>query len=378
VNLLSSASGSQPQGNTKNSRIQRTLSKAKKNKLEDHHRTIRPSLNKKKSVVDTKAISSVTNSKLNVNADLKCATCNGCLFFDNHDSCVLAYMNYVNARLKSKSVTKPKFLGMVKFGNDHVAKIMGYSDYKIGNVTISRVYFMEGLGHNLFSMGQFCDSDLEVTFCQHTCFICNLDGVDLETGSRGNNLFTLSLQVMMASSPICLLSKASKTKSWLWHRQAVATTCYTQNRSIIRLRHGKTPYELLHNKLLDLSFLYVFGALCYPANDNIDELTVMASEQSSSGPALNEMTPATISSGLVQKPSSLTTYIPPSRNDWDLLFQPMFDELLNPSPSVDPQALEVIALIAKVIPPVQALDIEVAHMENDPLIGVPIPEATSA
>nr|GEW76597.1 hypothetical protein [Tanacetum cinerariifolium] len=77
VNLLSSASGSQPQGNTKNDRIQRAPSKAKKNKLEDHHRTVRPSLNKKKSVVDTKAISSVTNSKLNVNDDLKCAMCNG-------------------------------------------------------------------------------------------------------------------------------------------------------------------------------------------------------------------------------------------------------------------------------------------------------------
>nr|GFB23485.1 integrase, catalytic region, zinc finger, CCHC-type, peptidase aspartic, catalytic [Tanacetum cinerariifolium] len=111
-----------------------------------------------------------------------------------------------------------KFLGMVKFENDHVVKIMGYGDYKIGNVTISRVYFMEGLGHNLFSMGQFCDSDLEVAFHQHTCFICNLDGVDLLTGSRGNNLYTLSLRDMMAASPICLLSKASKTKSWLWHR----------------------------------------------------------------------------------------------------------------------------------------------------------------
>nr|GEX36216.1 hypothetical protein [Tanacetum cinerariifolium] len=280
VNLLSSASGSHPQGNTKNDRIQRAPSKAKKNKLEDHHRTVRPSLNKKKSVVDTKAISSVMNSKLNVNADLKCATCNGCLFSNNHDSCVLAYINYVNASLKSKSILKPvnrkiwqptremfttvrhiwrptgrtftlvgnvchltristtaivplrepipiesntdkpivtlvysrkskaakkkvlvsnlkinksvKFLGTVKFRNDHVAKIMGYGDYKI------REY-------------------LEVAFRQHTCFIRNLDRVDLLTGSRGNNLYTLSLQDMMASSLIILLSKASKTKSWLWH-----------------------------------------------------------------------------------------------------------------------------------------------------------------
>nr|GFC09242.1 copia protein [Tanacetum cinerariifolium] len=85
---------------------------------------------------------------------------------------------------------------------------IGYGDYQIRNVTISRVYYMEGLGHNLFSVGQFCDSDLEVAFRQHTCFIRNLDGVDLLTSSQGNNLYTLSLQDMMASSPICLLSKA--------------------------------------------------------------------------------------------------------------------------------------------------------------------------
>nr|GEX13339.1 hypothetical protein [Tanacetum cinerariifolium] len=132
---------------------------------------------------------------------------------------------------------------------------------------------------------------------------------------------------------------------FLW-AEAVATACYTQNRSIIRLRHEKTPYELLHNKLPDLSFLHVFGALCYPTNDNFNELMAMASEQRSSGPALNEMTPVTISSGLVQKSSSSTPYVTPSRNDWDLLFQPMFDELLNPPTSVDHQAPEVIASIA--------------------------------
>nr|GEW99487.1 hypothetical protein [Tanacetum cinerariifolium] len=578
VNLLSSVSKSKSQDNTKNDRIQRTPRKAKKNKIEEHHRTVRPSLNKK-SVVDTKATSSVTNFMSNVNSDLKCASCNGCLFFDNHDACVVAYINSVNASIKSKFVKKPvvqivlwyldsgcskhmtgdrsqlinflhKFLGTVKFGNDHVAKIMGYGDYKIGNVTISRVYYVEGLGHNLFSVGQFCDSDLEVAFRQHTCFICNLDGVDQLTGSRGNNLYTLSLKDMMASSPIsrqglvrglpklkfakdhlcsaCVMGKSMKKshkpksedtnqeKLYLLHMdlyepmrvvsvngkkyilvivddysrftwvkflrskdeapdfiikflkmiqngvverrnrtlieaartmliyaqaslflwaEVVATACFTQNRSIIRLRHGKTPYELLHNKLPDLSFFHVFGALCYPTNDSenlekrtrrivetihvdFDELTAMASEHSSLGPVLNEMTPATISSGLVQKSSSSTPYVPPSRNDWDLLFQLMFDELLNPPPSVVHQALEVIALIDDVIPPVQDdstgspssttvdqdapsvskshttteiqssvipqeveednLDIEVAHMGNDLLLGVPITEVTSA
>nr|GEZ49531.1 hypothetical protein [Tanacetum cinerariifolium] len=85
---------------------------------------------------------------------------------------------------------------------------------------------------------------------------------------------------------------------------------------------------------------------------DFDELTAMASEQSSSGPALNDMTPGTISSGLMRTSSSSTSYLPPSRNDWDLLFQPMFDELLNPFHSVVNQAAEVIAPIAEVIPQV--------------------------
>ncbi|GJZ26150.1 retrovirus-related pol polyprotein from transposon TNT 1-94 [Tanacetum coccineum] len=472
----------------------------------------------------------------------------------------------------------------VKFGNDHVAKILGYGDYQIGNVTISRVYYVEGLGHNLFSVGQFCDSNLEVAFRQHTCFIRNLEGVDLLTGSRGNNLYTLSLGDMMASSPICLLSKASKTKSWLWHRrlshlnfgainhlarhglvrglpklkfekdhlcsacamgkskkkphkpksedtnqeklyllhmdlcgpmrvasvngkkyilvivddysrftwvkclrlkdealdfiikflkmiqvrlkvpvrrirtdngtefvnqtlreyyekvgishetfvarspqqngvvkrrnrtlieaartmliyakaplflwaEAVATACYTQNRSIIRLRHGKTPYELLHDKLPDLSFFHVFGALYYPTNDkenlgklqlkadiDFDELTAIASEHSSSGPALHEMTPTIISSGLMSNPPPSTLFVLPSRTDWNLLFQPLFDELLTPPPSVDLPAPEVIALIAKVVAPEPAAsteenhNLDVAHMNNDPFFGILIPENNS-
>nr|GEU94763.1 retrovirus-related Pol polyprotein from transposon TNT 1-94 [Tanacetum cinerariifolium] len=97
--------------------------------------------------------------------------------------------------------------------------IMGFGDYQRGNVTILRVYYVEGLDHNLSSVRQFCDSNLEVAFRQHTCYVCNLQGVDLLTGSRGNNLYMLSIGDMMTSSPICFLSKALKTKSWLWHRR---------------------------------------------------------------------------------------------------------------------------------------------------------------
>ncbi|GJT32706.1 hypothetical protein Tco_0923125 [Tanacetum coccineum] len=85
-----------------------------------------------------------------------------------------------------------KFLSTVKFGNDHVANIMGYGDYRIGNATISRVYYVEGLGHNLFYVRQFCDSNLEVAFHQHTCYIRNLEGVDLDWILRGQSLYTVS------------------------------------------------------------------------------------------------------------------------------------------------------------------------------------------
>ncbi|GKE62995.1 putative ribonuclease H-like domain-containing protein [Tanacetum coccineum] len=78
-------------------------------------------------------------------------------------------------------------LNECRFGNDHIAKIIGYRDYQLGNGTISRVYYVKGLGHNLFSVGQFCDSDLKVAFRKHTCFIRDLDGVDLLKGSWGLN-----------------------------------------------------------------------------------------------------------------------------------------------------------------------------------------------
>ncbi|GJT00896.1 retrovirus-related pol polyprotein from transposon TNT 1-94 [Tanacetum coccineum] len=168
----------------------------------------------------------------------------------------------------------------------------------------------------------------------------------------------------------------SKAPLILW-AEAINTACYTQNRSLIRLRYNKTPYELMQDKKPDLSFFHVFGSLCYPTNDHgdlgkfdakvdigifvgyatakkafriynrrtwliietihvvFDELTAMASKQLSSGPGLHSMTPATSSTGLVSNPVSQQPCILPNRDDWDHLFQPMFDEYFNPLPIVD-------------------------------------------
>ncbi|GJZ56460.1 retrovirus-related pol polyprotein from transposon TNT 1-94 [Tanacetum coccineum] len=368
----------------------------------------------------------------------------------------------------------------------------------------------EGLGHNLFSVGQLCDSDLEVAFRKHTCFVHNLEGVDLLLGSRGTNLYSLFIGDIMASSPICLLSKATKTKSWLWHRRLSHLNLGAINqlaryglvRGLSRLKFendhlcsacaiGKIKKQshkpksedtnqeklyLLHMDLCgpmrvtsingkkyilvivddysrftwvkflaskdeapdfiikflkmiqvrlnatvrnirtdngtefvnqtlrdyyeqvgishetsvartpqqngvverkpDLSYLHVFGALCYPNNDSenlgklqakadidifigyapkkksyriynrrtqkiietihvdFDELTVMASEQLGLGPGLQCMTPTTPSSGLVPNPPPSAPFVPPSRHEWDLVFQLVFDEFFSPPASV--------------------------------------------
>ncbi|GKE15105.1 retrovirus-related pol polyprotein from transposon TNT 1-94, partial [Tanacetum coccineum] len=131
----------------------------------------------------------------------------------------LVYSRKLRKTKSTDPVSKPK---IIKFANiKEPSKSWGSTVSNVPSSSLNdcRVYYVEGLGHNLFSVGQFCDSDLEVAFPQHTCFIRNLEGVDLLTGSQGDNLYILSLGDKMVSSPICLLSKATKTKSWLWHQR---------------------------------------------------------------------------------------------------------------------------------------------------------------
>ncbi|GJT52395.1 retrovirus-related pol polyprotein from transposon TNT 1-94 [Tanacetum coccineum] len=104
-------------------------------------------------------------------------------------------------------------LSLLFVGNDQFAPILGYGDLVQGNITIKRVYY------NLFSVGQFCDADLEVAFRKSTCFVRDLQGNNLLTGNRGTDLYTISLQETTSSAPICLMAKASPTQAWLWHRR---------------------------------------------------------------------------------------------------------------------------------------------------------------
>nr|GEX29017.1 uncharacterized mitochondrial protein AtMg00810-like [Tanacetum cinerariifolium] len=186
----------QPRSNTKNDRVpsvsKSSQSKNKEVEVEEHHRKLLLFRNKKHMSSECNNVKLATQ---NVKSKVVCDMCKQCLNSVNHD-----------------------FLGSVRIGNDHAAAILGFGDLQWGNILITSVYFVEGLGHNLFLVGQFCDLDLEVTFRRNACFIRNLKGVDLLSGNCLTNLYTINLHEMAYASPICLMARASSTKSWLWHQ----------------------------------------------------------------------------------------------------------------------------------------------------------------
>nr|GEY25406.1 retrovirus-related Pol polyprotein from transposon TNT 1-94 [Tanacetum cinerariifolium] len=179
-----------------------------------------------------------------------------------------------------------KFIRTVRFWNNHFGAIVCYGDYVIGDSVIYRVYYTEGLGHKLFSVGQFYDSDLEVAFRKHSCYVRDTDGVELIKGSRSSNLYTISVEDIMKSSPICLLSKASKNKSWLWHRRlnhlnfAFSPKDSSQDSTTERRCRKTESYsrrgcsdnaDIFQGSDVSMGrscgYCLVFGALCYPIND---------------------------------------------------------------------------------------------------------------
>ncbi|GJQ89834.1 retrovirus-related pol polyprotein from transposon TNT 1-94 [Tanacetum coccineum] len=300
-----------------------------------------------------------------------------------------------------------KYLGTVRFGNDQFAPILGYGDLVQGNIMIKWVYYVEGLNHNLFSVGQFCDADLEVAFRKTTCFVRDLQGNDLLTSKRESDLYTIYLQETTSPTPICIMAKALPTQAWLWHRrlsylnfdyinllskkdiviglpklkyvndqlcssceflnktltayfkeegighqsftprtpeqngiverrnrtlveaahimllasklplffwaEAIATACYTQNRSIIIPTHEKTAYHIINDRKPLTRHLHIFDCTCYLTRDgeNLDKI------KEKGGPyilfdEIKEMTETSVdnnTSGLL-----------------DLLFGPLYDE----------------------------------------------------
>ncbi|GJY35221.1 retrovirus-related pol polyprotein from transposon TNT 1-94 [Tanacetum coccineum] len=401
VKPSTSAGGSHPSGNTKKDKIQQTPSSTQKNKVEAYPRKVKSSLKNKDCVVQPKGTDHVQHSKLNVNPELKCVKCNGCMISDNHDLCVLDFINNVNAH---KNLNLLRKVQREKFRNqqERCLQILDTSGHLlIGNVTISKVYYVEGLGHNLFSVGQLC-----------------------------NNLYTLSLGDMMASSLICLLSKASKTKTYngtkfvnqtlreyyekvdISHETSVARS--PQQNGVIE-RQNRMLNEAARTMLIYAKaplFLWAEAvatacALCYLTNDSenlgklqpkadigifigyaptkkafriynrhtrriietnhvdFDDLTTMASEHSSSGPTLHEITPAIIK--VVAPVPAVSTGSHSSTNvDQDAPSPSHSQTTPETQPPVIPNDVEE-----------DNHDIEIAHMGNDPYFGIPIPEIPS-
>ncbi|GKB44270.1 retrovirus-related pol polyprotein from transposon TNT 1-94 [Tanacetum coccineum] len=378
----------------------------------------------------------IEHSKLNANYELKCVKCNGCMLSDNHDLCVLDFINNVNARNKSKSVKQSskrkvwKPTGKVFTNIRYIWRPTGRTFTIVGNacpltrittttevplrkstalenetpkpvvtlvysrkprksktnVPVSKSKVLKSVSANKKEPSQSWGSIVSdvpsssLDDCSHPN--CSLKVViSHETfvarSPQQNGVVERRNHTLIEAAQTMLIYV--KAPLFLW-AEAVATACYTQNCSIVRLRHGKTPYEILHDNPPNLSFFYVFGALCYLANDSenlgklqpkvdidFDKLTAMASEHSSLRPALHEMTSATISSGLVTNPPPSTPFIPPSRTP------------------------EVIALTADVVAPEpvastgspsstivdQDAPSPIAHMGNDPYFGIPIPEVPS-
>nr|GEZ82039.1 integrase, catalytic region, zinc finger, CCHC-type, peptidase aspartic, catalytic [Tanacetum cinerariifolium] len=257
------------------------------------------------------------------------------------------------------------------------------------------VYYVEGLGHNLLFVGQFCDSNLEVAFCQHTYYVRDLKGVDLLTGSQGNNLYTLSLGEMMASSPICLLLKASKTKSWLWHRCLshlnFGAINHLARQSLVRGKlQPKADIGIFISYAPTKKAFRIYNRRTHQIIETIhvdfDELTAVASKQSSLKPALHELTPATLSSRLVlnlllQHPPEVVTPIA------DVAALELAVSTGSPSSkTVDKDAPS--ASNSQTTPETQSpfisndiedddRDLDVAHMSNDLFFGILIPENDS-
>nr|GEV06136.1 hypothetical protein [Tanacetum cinerariifolium] len=398
----------QPKGNTRNGMVPYASksNEVKKNvKVEEHRRTLLISKNKKT------MSSECNNIKLAIENDKSksvCANCKQCLVTTNHDACLPSSVNALNSHANKLCANVPpsanqkrhrthvwkpkqvgskerlsccpnlsvvrrlglfqaydwehqaftnfvwKFLGTVRFGNDHIAAILGF-------------------------VGQFCDAALVFAFRRNTCFIINLDGVDLLKGNHSTNLYTINLHEMASASPTSLMARVTPTKSWLWHQRLSHLNFNTINdlakndlvSGLSKFKYAKehlcpsydysrytwvhflrTKDETPENDREDISKLGAKGDIGFfigysanyvayrvynrrtkkimeTMNVTFDELSAMTFEQNSSRPGLQSMTSGQISFEL-ELTYALLTITPqrPSKRDLDILFEPLHNEYL--------------------------------------------------
>nr|GEW99618.1 retrovirus-related Pol polyprotein from transposon TNT 1-94 [Tanacetum cinerariifolium] len=311
IRVISTTSVSRPplKSNPQEDRVLYSNSQGKKQEVEDQRRSVKLSKNK----TSVTACNDSLNAKT-LNVKSVCTTCDTYVLIDKNDMCVLkSVAKPIKETVASESNKNPrnftrklyerlveivlfivesgcskhmmgnlkllinfveKFLGTVKFGNDQIAPIPGYGDLVQGAVTIKMVYYVEGLNHNLFSVGQFCDADLEVAFRNSTCYIRDLKGNDLLTGMEFLNQ---TLHAYFAAEGIL-------------HQTSVARTP-EQNGVVKRQKRTLVESMALYN----------------------DSLSPVIQRQEN----------------VPQADRKVTT-----SNELDLLFSPMFDELLNGSSKV--------------------------------------------
>nr|GFA37942.1 integrase, catalytic region, zinc finger, CCHC-type, peptidase aspartic, catalytic [Tanacetum cinerariifolium] len=352
-----------------------------------------------------------------------------------------------------------KFPGTVKFGNDQIAPILGYGDLVQGAVMIKRVYYVEGLNHNLFSVGQFCDADLEVAFRKDSspnvlCSSCELGKakqksfhtkitpsskrqlqllhmdlcgpmrvasingrryvlvivndysrytwthflrskdktpevlieflrlvqrglqaqVIIVRTDKGTKFLNQTLHVYFAFEGIlhqtsvartpeqngiverwnCTLVEAARTMlsaakvPIIFWAEAITTTCFTQNRSLVIPRQEKTPYHIIYDRKPSVKFFYIFGSLCYIVRDgeNLDKMKEKDHVSSDPAPECQRMT---LEHDILSLDLQCQENVPhtdktvTTSNELDLLFSPMFDELLNGSSQVVSKSFVVTA-----------------------------------
>ncbi|GKC92662.1 retrovirus-related pol polyprotein from transposon TNT 1-94 [Tanacetum coccineum] len=387
----------QPKSNTKNDRVPSAFkSSSIKNKeveVEDQHKNFMLSKNKKHmSSKCNNIMLAIQNDKSKV----VYAICKQCLITANHDVCVLNYVNAMNSRANKpsanvlkgeiqkkhkKKVKKPKKLG----SKERLVSPKPTKPRLCLRWSPTRRIF-DCSGKLIESSDSECQSKssksdnayLEVAFRRNTCFVRNLEGVDLLKGNRTTNLYTFNLQEMASASLICLIAHATSTKSWLWHQRlshlnfdtinelakndlftGLPKFKYHKEHLCPSCKQGKSKAsthkpKLFPNSKQRLHLLHM--DLCGPIrvesingkrvynrrtkkimemmNVTFDQLLALDFEQRSSKPRLQGMTSGQISSGLdlIYAPSTITSQKPTER-ELELLFEAMYDDYIGDQPS---------------------------------------------
>nr|GEZ57993.1 retrovirus-related Pol polyprotein from transposon TNT 1-94 [Tanacetum cinerariifolium] len=365
----------QPRSNTKHHRVpSASKSSQRKNKeaeVEEHHRNLLLSKN-------NKHISSAGNNikidSQDVISKVVCAMCNKCLTSVNHDECLCSYVNDKNSRGKKQKakvsfkenqmeyqpkVTKPKKVG---FPERLATPKPRKSRFLLRWSPTARLFDQKG--KLVASSESESQSD-----CSNNDNACTSNAMEPKIKRFPNStslldrlfrfVYGASIRVVPMERQNRTLVEAARTmlifsraSLFLWD-EAIATACFTQNRSIIHRRFNKTPYELIDDKKPDISFLHVFGALCYPKNDREDIGKLGAKgdigffigyhADSCAYRIYNRRTKKLMETmnvsfdelsglDLTYAPSIITTQ-QPTKGELDLLFEAMYDDYIGCQPS---------------------------------------------